>query len=405
MTRRRRWSFWMPPLDHPPILWLDDHYRGWLTENGRVVFWGAVISFISLIASGSFLIAIALGFSVAVLILSALFGFVGRPSFLVQVQRDEMPDVVEGSIVHYRVSLANTGKTTLHQLIVEERGLVPELRPMKEPSRIQKLRPGETKSVLLALRCIRRGAYTLDRLQVSTALPTGFVKIGKSRRYKKLLVVHPRPIEVGLGRIFSENPREDLPRNLNSAAQKSNELISLRKWESGDQIRDVHWRATARRGHLVAKEYAPQSKQSVVMFLDLEAKSAKDEQKLDQLISLAAALAKYTFSHQVFLSVCHNTHAPEQNGGKKKQANLRTILDDLAGLESTRKVDFHLAEQMICERWNTDLVILLLAKLDSRRNEFVSKLRNRGCRLMIHVDPTFELPKTWVHDEKIEVLQ
>ena len=31
----------MPPLDHPPILWLDDLYRGLLTEHGRIIFWGA----------------------------------------------------------------------------------------------------------------------------------------------------------------------------------------------------------------------------------------------------------------------------------------------------------------------------------------------------------------------------
>ena len=42
MKRRRKWSFWMTPLEHVSILWMDDLYRGRFTIGGRVLLWGAV---------------------------------------------------------------------------------------------------------------------------------------------------------------------------------------------------------------------------------------------------------------------------------------------------------------------------------------------------------------------------
>ena len=59
MARRRRWSFWMPPLEHRPILILDDLYRGLLTPWGRVLLWGAVVTGTMLLSGFNRLLAVA----------------------------------------------------------------------------------------------------------------------------------------------------------------------------------------------------------------------------------------------------------------------------------------------------------------------------------------------------------
>src|SRR5438552_2054734 len=39
---RRRFSFFMPPLDHSFIRWMDDLYRGLFTPSGRVLLIGGL---------------------------------------------------------------------------------------------------------------------------------------------------------------------------------------------------------------------------------------------------------------------------------------------------------------------------------------------------------------------------
>ena len=403
MTRRRRWSFWMPPLDHPPILWLDDRYRGWLTENGRVMFWGVLISLLSLIASGSFLIALLLGFAISVLVLSAMAGVFARPHMSIQVRRDELPGVREGDQIHYRVNVTNSGSRTVRHLLIEERGLMPEIRPVKSPAMIAELLPGESKSVILTLSCLRRGAYTLDCLQIATSLPTGFVKVGRFERQDRLIVVQPRPINLRCEKILRTAKHIEHVQHQNFVNETSTELIGLRQWQAGDQMRDVHWRATARRGHLVAKEHAPESNSAFVIFLDLEARSAKDEQRLDNIISIAIALARYAFAKRLSFSVCNTANDLTPKPNAYSQTFFEKFVRKVSSLESVRKTDFGVAERVISQQNHADLVVLLLAKVDKDRREFVNQLRSAGYRLSIRVISQDKLPEAWIRDDRVEV--
>ena len=43
---RRRWHFFMTPLEHVSIRALDDRYRSWLTPMGRMVLWAGLAAVI-----------------------------------------------------------------------------------------------------------------------------------------------------------------------------------------------------------------------------------------------------------------------------------------------------------------------------------------------------------------------
>ncbi len=156
MTRRRRWSFWMPPLEHPPILALDDLYRGRLTAGGRVLLWGTLATGLALLAARSTPMVLGFGFCASALLLAAIIGSFYRPRLRMTRRITAYPTA--GAEFNYRVDVENVGKRTARHVIVEERGLPPELRPVGSPPVIAELAPGERVAVTLRLSCLRRGS-------------------------------------------------------------------------------------------------------------------------------------------------------------------------------------------------------------------------------------------------------
>jgi uncharacterized protein (DUF58 family) len=81
------------------------------------------------------------------------------------------------------------------------------------------------------------------------------------------LVVYPRLVE--LDRLFSEsgaNARDG--RRLLMQRPSGYDLHSVRDYVEGDSLRKVHWRSTARRGHLMVKELEDSPRDDVAVVLD-----------------------------------------------------------------------------------------------------------------------------------------
>lgn len=403
MTQRRRWSFLMPPLEHPPILWLDDLYRGVLTGSGRILLWGAIISCLSLLASGSYLIAVSLGFAVSGLVLSYVLGFCFRPPLEITVDRDRVPRAYADSLLHYRVEIRNRSEVHLKQVLVEERGLVPELRLASEAARIDDLPPGESRSAVLALNCRRRGIYRLEQLQITTSLPVGFTKVGRKFRNEKPLVVLPRPSGIDCQKILSAARFQESTAGQATPRGRSPELKSLRDWRSGDQIHDIHWRATARRGELICKEYVLQENRSCMLFLDVEARSASDEKQLDAIISIASDLVKEAPRCDCDLNVIYPEQLRAIRSSNADPAQISRKLNEIAGLESVRRIDFNAVIVKSFKNCRADCAVLLFTKVDGRRKKFVEELRGMGLRLAIVVDQSQRVPNTWSEDSFVEV--
>ena len=393
----------MPPLDHPPILWLDDLYRGLLTEHGRIIFWGGILSALSLIASGSYLIAVSLGFTIAVILLSFIFGFLYRPPVSLQIRRQEIPIVVEGNEVYYRVEVSNQGSRAVKQVWIEERGLVPELRPNSKGVLVSQILPGQCCSIILGLKCLRRGIYSIDQLQVATALPLGFVKIGRRYNVESHIVVHPESDDCELDSLRQTTDPEVGVINQNRSTTRTSELLGVRPWRNGDQLRDVHWRATARYGKLVSKELAPIRTDSYCLILDLEAKTASDERGIDAMISRTVCFLKYVLPLNATVSL----YWSHQKGFLSRQAfnegELCQLIEDVVGLESIKRVKF--------DRWDdscpmdppADHMILMLTRIDAQRLDFVNKLKPYSKRITIWSNHRKQAEDQWGADEKIEV--
>src|SRR5947207_14241413 len=114
---RRRFSFFMAPLEHRFIRILDDLYRGLLTPAGRFVLWSAVAAFVLLLGGVAPPLVYAFAFCLAVLTVAVILGAFFRPR--ISLHRKLPPPPSAGDKLEYRVLLRNEGRLTARHLVVE----------------------------------------------------------------------------------------------------------------------------------------------------------------------------------------------------------------------------------------------------------------------------------------------
>ena len=131
------------------------------------------------------------------------------------------------------------------------------------------LSPGEHKSILYKLRPVRRGTYNFGALYFYVSSPIGLV----SRRFtfseNKLVAVYPSYLQMRKYELFAISNR------LNEIGIKkirrighNREFDQIKEYVSGDDIRTVNWKATARKGSLMVNSYQDEKSQQLYSIID-----------------------------------------------------------------------------------------------------------------------------------------
>lgn len=402
MARRKRWSFFSPPLEDRSIRWFDDFHRGEFTVGGRAVFWGMLLSGAMLMGGVTEPLSICFGFCISALTIGTIAGHHFRPRLKLVRHIASFPSA--GEVFQYRVDVENIGKRVARNVVVEERKLPADLRPSGPSPVIDVLEPGETTSVTLKLRCLSRNFFDLDRLQAGSTFPTALVKSGRKSRTSDRLVVYPKVTEVfELDVPYSRNHQ---PGGIAVASHvgESTEFLGTRDWRQGDRLRDIHWPSSARTGRLIAREFQEEYFVRLAVVLDIEAPRARDEARLEKAISLTAgitdALARKEYIVDIFAAGDEVHHF--QAG--RAIAHLDNILELLASVEAGRSLDTKaLDEILIAEASQLSAVILIMMDWDEERSELVQRLKSQGLAVRVICMKTDARPDRLEPSEIVEV--
>jgi uncharacterized protein (DUF58 family) len=211
-----------------------------------------------------------------------------QPEVAVELSLDR-ERVLEGDEITATVELFSPGGVDRFELIPL---LPPELRVERAPARALHLRAGERRTVELALRCERWGAFVVGPLLVRArdvlGIRTWEGRAGEAERLRVypaeetlLSLVPPLETQVFVGNQVSRARGEGI------------EFADLREWQPGDRVRRVNWRATALRGSLWVNEQYPERNTDVVLFLDTFAEVRVEGRSTnDRAVRAAASLAR-----------------------------------------------------------------------------------------------------------------
>jgi len=142
----------------------------------------------------------------------------------------------------------------------------------------------------LVERLNHRGVFPLPDIQIESGFPFGFFVRRLTFRSSADVIVFPRIRAVRPGAIRPTAFRHQAPRIVRG---EGDEFFSLREYRPGDDVRQIAWRASAKRGVLLVRELARQTSRSVVIALDLAPADAAGTggDPFEDAIELAASCA------------------------------------------------------------------------------------------------------------------
>ncbi len=183
-----------------------------------------------------------------------------RPSVVVS-RHLEQSRVTEGTSARVVVSFTNVGRRRSLPLVARGR-----FDNYAFEVGIPSLGPRTSREASCVLETSRRGVYPVGPFTVGRCDPLRLVRIVQSELPASVLWVHPRTCKLGPlpagrssavdGPTFDASPRGGVT------------FHSLRKYETGNDLRLVHWKASARAGTLLVRNNVVPSEPRLTVILD-----------------------------------------------------------------------------------------------------------------------------------------
>lgn len=194
------------------------------------------------------------------------------------------------------------------------------------------VRAGRTAEVAYRLPTKQRGALTVGPLEMRIGDPLGLTSTSIGASDQITLVVHAQLIDLGIlhASASSDPTAENQPTR--SLATGGDEFFALRPYVVGDELRRVHWPASARTGELVVRqEERPRTARVTIVFDQQQRSYSPEGFERAVTVALSALYAGWRGDDALrFLTTASATFADIRS-----RAELDTIDEQFATLQST----------------------------------------------------------------------
>ena len=320
-----------------------------LTLRGRcLVAAGLTLLLLGVLLGETPLVQVAV-FVLALPLLSALA--VARHRFRVATRRTVTPArVPRGRDAEVRLELSNAGRGTGGLWLLAET-VPPELGPAPQFV-VDRLPGGRSTTLHYRVHAGRRGRYRLGPLRLRLVDPFGLVLRSVVGADTAPLVVVPRLVPLGPGGPGGGHGGGGSGAH-RSIAVHGEDDVSTRPYRHGDDLRKVHWRATARTGELMVRLEERPWRAQATLLLDTRARahlvarpSPADRQavagpdtppadSLEWLVEAAASIGTELIARGATLRVV--TEGAELTGAEHGAGlGPEELLDRLAGVGPSR---------------------------------------------------------------------
>jgi uncharacterized protein (DUF58 family) len=257
-----------------------------------------------------------------------------------------------GDRVEVQLTVRNGGWLPLLWVELDE-ALPLNLRAAPFERRVLSLGSHESWSTSYALACNRRGRYAVGPTTIRTGDPLGLARYQLTLGEREELIIYPRVVPLAQLGLPTRSPLASLPTS-SPIFEDTSRLLSVRDYRRGDPPRRVHWRATARTGNLVVKQYQPAIARETMICLDLHDEGYPTARYRHDAIELAIVVAASLANHAIVrdgLPVGLTTQPPDRGPSSRaagesvqnlrlpprhERAHLIRILETLAEVELVR---------------------------------------------------------------------
>ena len=249
-----------------PLRWIGYKIEYKVSREGWIYFGGLLLVALAALNTGNNLLFLILASLIALILMSGLLSSVSLSGVEMHLTLPE--HIFAGQSVRAFVELENQKLTlpsfSLRVEAVQEKGAAPSAL-LEKPVYFPYLPKRECLHQSVPLTFQRRGLYRQDAFRVVTRFPFGFLQKSRRLELKTEALVYP-----------SVEPTQDymevlpaLQGALESVTKgRGQDLYALRDYMHNDSARLVHWKATARSGSLMVREFTREEDSRVLLVLD-----------------------------------------------------------------------------------------------------------------------------------------
>jgi len=219
----------------------------------------------------------------------------------------------------------------------------------------------------------RRGIHALNRFQISTSFPFGFIKRAMERVHPDLIVVYPAVARVEPSVLAMCQPAEKTGPTMRPKRGGSDEMYGLKEYRRGENPRLIYWRRSARTGVLVSKEMTEVAPPRLLILVDsyLQNRTRAEHTLVEQAIAMAGSVATLALEQGLSVGVqawASGWHGIAPTRGKRHRRDVMTLL---ARLPVNRQADaqalLESAQELIEQ--GTTLVLITSRNVELGLNE------------------------------------
>jgi uncharacterized protein (DUF58 family) len=278
-----------------PLRWIGYRMEFRITREGWIYLAGIVLVALAAINTGNNLLFLIL----ACLISSILMSGILSSATLTGVEaRLELPEhIFAAQSIRGSVELRNE-KQTLPSFSLRVEGVKKKGQTdppiLATPAYFPYVPRRESVKLSVPLRFPRRGIYQQDALRIVTRFPFGFLQKARRVNLKSEALVYPS--------VEATPEFLDILPGIQGAIEslakgRGQDLYALRGYLPNDSARHVHWKASARLGSLMVREFAREDDCQVLLVFDPHSAAGApdatrvEKERFELAVSLCAAIA------------------------------------------------------------------------------------------------------------------
>jgi len=288
-----------------PLRWLGYRMEYKVTREGWTYIGGIVIVALAALNTGNNLLFLILASLIAIILMSGILSSITLSGMELRL---ELPEhIFAGQPVRAQVELENE-KLTLPSFSLRVEAAKAKNSPaaalLETPVYFPYVPKKDRVRQIVPITFPRRGAYRQDAFRIVTRFPFGFLQKARRVELQTEALVYPS--------VESTHSFLEILPALQGALEsqskgRGQDLYALRGYVPTDSARHVHWKASARSGSLMVREFTREEDCRVLLVLDPHISSApgtvvavpqipsSDIERFERAVTLCAAIAWHFF--------------------------------------------------------------------------------------------------------------
>ncbi len=248
------------------------------------------------------------------------------------------------------------------------------------------LAPGEVKKTSLSLLPTRRGLISLIDLRAELPDPLGlFQRRRPTLNEGSEVLIIPKRYRLPNLDLGGKSELKTGGDTASTVRGEGGEFMGLREYRAGDSLRKIHWKAWARTGQPIVKEFEETRFPRYGLVLDTSLKETGPDM-LEEGISVAASFVATMEQESCLLDLMFVREEPEVFTAGRGVARVDRLMEVLARVEGSEEGGYESLGKLVL-RYADEMTacVLVLSGWCPERKEFLGRLRASGMEVRVYV--------------------